>query len=115
VSGAGDTVKHYRIEDALGKGGMGVVHRAMDTRLGRPVAVKFLPAEFTRDPERKRRFFQEAHAAAAVSHPAIAQVYDVDEVDGAAFIAMELVPVKTVRRLVENRELDLLGALEIAA
>jgi hypothetical protein len=115
VSGAGDTVKHYRIEDALGKGGMGVVHRAMDTRLGRPVAVKFLPAEFTRDPERKRRFFQEAHAAAAVSHPAIAQVYDVDEADGAAFIVMELVPGKTVRRLVENRELDLLGALEIAA
>jgi hypothetical protein len=115
VSGAGHAVKHYRIEEALGKGGMGVVHRAVDTRLGRPVAVKFLPTEFTRDPERKRRFFQEAHAAAAVSHPSIAQVYDVDEADGAAFIVMELVPGKTVRRLVENRELDLLGALEIAA
>ena len=115
MSAAGDAVKHYRIEETLGKGGMGVVHRAVDTRLGRPVAVKFLPAEFTRDPERKRRFFQEARAAAAVSHPAIAQVYDVDEEDGAAFIVMELVPGKTVRKLIENRELDLLGALEIGA
>jgi serine/threonine protein kinase len=110
----GRTVKHYRIEETLGKGGMGVVYRAVDTRLQRPVALKFLPAEFTRDEERKRRFFQEARAACAVNHPAIAQVYDVDEVDGASFIAMELVAGKTVRKLVEDRELDLLGALEIA-
>jgi predicted Ser/Thr protein kinase len=110
----GQTVKHYRIEETLGKGGMGVVYRARDLRLDRPVALKFLPAEFTRDPERKRRFFQEARAASAVNHPAIAQVYDVDEDDGAAFIVMELVQGKTVRRLLENRELDLLGALEIA-
>jgi serine/threonine protein kinase len=110
----GRTVKHYRIEETLGKGGRGVVYRAVDTRLERPVALKFLPAEFTRDPERKRRFFQEARAASAVNHPAIAQVYDVDEDEGAAFIVMELVAGKTVRRLVENRELDLLGALEIA-
>jgi serine/threonine protein kinase len=110
----GRTVKHYRIEETLGKGGMGVVYRAVDTRLERPVALKFLPPEFTRDAERKRRFFQEARAASAVNHPAIAQVYDVDEDDGAAFIVMELVAGKTVRRLVENRELDLLGALEIA-
>jgi serine/threonine protein kinase len=110
----GKTIKHYRIEEALGKGGMGVVYRARDLRLERPVALKFLPAEFTRDPDRKRRFFQEARAASAVNHPAIAQVYDVDEDDGAAFIAMELVPGKTVRKLLEDRELDLLGALEIA-
>jgi serine/threonine protein kinase len=112
----GRTVKHYRIEEPLGKGGMGVVYRAVDTRLGRPVAMKFLPAEFTRDAERKRRFFQEARAASAVNHPAIAQIYDVDEdADGNAFIVMELVAGKTVRRLLENRELDLLGALEIGA
>ena len=110
----GRTVKHYRIEETLGKGGMGVVYRAIDTRLQRSVALKFLPAEFTRDEERKRRFFQEARAASAVNHPAIAQVYDVDEEDGAAFIVMELVAGKTVRKLLENRELDLLGALEIA-
>jgi serine/threonine protein kinase len=109
----GRTVKHYRIEETLGKGGMGVVYRARDVRLDRPVALKFLPAEFTRDEERKRRFFQEARAACAVNHPAIAQVYDVDEDEGAAFIVMELVAGKTVRKLLENRELDLLGALEI--
>jgi predicted Ser/Thr protein kinase len=110
----GRTVKHYRIEETLGKGGMGVVYRAVDTRLQRPVALKFLPPEFTRDEERKRRFFQEARAASAVNHPAIAQVYDVDEEEGAAFIVMELVAGKTVRKLLENRELDVLGALEIA-
>ena len=114
MTAAGSTVKHYRLEEALGRGGMGVVHRAVDTRLERPVAIKFLPAEFTRDPERKRRFFQEARAASAVNHPAIAQVYDVDEEDGAAFIVMELVSGKTIRKLIDGRELDLLGALEIA-
>jgi eukaryotic-like serine/threonine-protein kinase len=115
VTSSGRMVKHYRVEEALGKGGMGVVHRALDTRLERAVAIKFLPAEKTRDPERKRRFFLEARAASAVNHPAIAQVYDVDEDDGAAFIVMELVPGKTVRTLIENRELDLLGSLEIGA
>ena len=110
----GRTVKHYRIEETLGKGGMGVVYRARDTRLDRLVALKFLPPEFTRDPERKRRFFLEARAACAVNHPAIGQVYDVDEDDGAAFIVMELVLGKTVRTLLESRELDLMGALEIA-
>jgi serine/threonine protein kinase len=111
----GRTIKHYRIEEALGKGGMGVVYRARDTRLDRPVALKFLAPEFTADPDRKRRFVQEARAACAVNHPAIAQVYDVvDEDDGETFIAMELVPGKTVRALLRGRELDLLGALEIA-
>jgi hypothetical protein len=111
----GNSLRHYRIEDILGKGGMGIVYRARDTRLDRPVALKVLPVEFTRDADRQRRFFQEARAASAVSHPAIAQVYDVDEEDGVSFIVMELVPGKTVRTLVQNRELDLLGALEIAS
>jgi predicted Ser/Thr protein kinase len=111
----GGTVKHYRIEAVLGRGGMGVVYRGRDSRLDRPVALKFLPTEFTADPDRKRRFFQEARAASAVNHPAIAQVYDVDEDEGAAFIVMELVEGKTVRTLIQGRELDLLGALEIAA
>ena len=109
----GRQLKHYVVEEALGRGGMGEVWRARDTRLDRSVALKLLPAEFTRDEDRKRRFFQEARAASAVSHPAIAQVYDVDEVDGTAFIVMELVPGKTVRALLQNRELDLLGALAV--
>ena len=110
---SGRTLKHYVLEELLGKGGMGEVYRARDTRLERSVALKLLPAEFMQDQDRKRRFFLEARAASAVTHPAIAQIYDVDEVDGVAFIVMELVPGKTVRALLQNRELDLLGALAV--
>jgi hypothetical protein len=110
----GRTLKHYRVEAPLGKGGMGEVYRAQDTRLGRSVALKVLSEELTRDEDRKRRFFQEARAASAVTHPAIAQIYDVDEAESVAFIAMELVPGKTIRLLLQGRELDLLGALTVA-
>ncbi len=111
----GQAVKHYQVEELLGQGGMGVVYKARDTRLGRPVALKVLPPEWTRDQDRKNRFLQEARAAAAVTHPAIAQVYDVDEGPEGLFIAMELVEGKTVKALIQGRELDLLGALEIAS
>jgi predicted Ser/Thr protein kinase len=110
----GQTFKHYEVQEELGKGGMGVVYRARDTRLGRPVALKVLPPEFTKDEGRKARFFQEARAASAVNHPAIAQIYDVDEGPEGLFIAMELVDGKTVKSLIHGRELDLLGSLEIA-
>jgi hypothetical protein len=110
----GRTLKHYVVEAPLGKGGMGEVYRARDTRLGRSVALKLLSEELTRDEDRKGRFFQEARAASAVTHPAIAQIYDVDEAEGVAFIAMELVPGKTIRLLLQGRELDLLGALTVA-
>jgi predicted Ser/Thr protein kinase len=93
---------------------MGVVYRARDTRLGRPVALKLLPPEFSRDEDRKSRFLQEARAAAQLTHPAIAQVYDVDEGPEGLFIAMELVEGRTVKALIESRELDALGAIEIA-
>jgi serine/threonine protein kinase len=108
------SLKHYQIEEALGKGGMGVVYRARDTRLNRFVAIKVLSDQFTSDSERRARFLQEARAACAVNHPAIAQIYDADEEDGVTFIAMEFVEGSTVRRLIKNRELDLLGAVEIA-
>jgi len=111
----GTRVKHYEIESILGKGGMGVVYRARDTRLGRPVALKFLSEELTKDPARRDRFLREARAACAVNHPAIAQVYDVDEAEGGVFMAMELVEGKTVRALIKGRELDLLGSLEVGA
>jgi serine/threonine protein kinase len=110
----GQTLSQYRIEDLLGEGGMGVVYRARDLKLQRPVALKLSPADLTADPERRKRFMLEARAAARISHPAIAQVYDVDEHEGTIFIAMELVEGKTVARLIENRELDLLGAIDIA-
>lgn len=110
----GKTFKHYKIEKLLGKGGMGVVYRALDTRLDRQVAFKVLKADLTVNPDRLRRFLQEARSAAAISHPAIAQVYDIDEVDGTTFIAMEFIEGKTVSELIVNRELDLLGSVEIA-
>jgi len=110
----GQTIKQYVMEGVLGKGGMGTVYRARDTRLQRPVAIKVLTADLTADPDRKRRFFQEARSAAAIIHPAIAQVYDVDEADGITFIAMELVEGKTVRQLIAEKDLDLLSTLEIA-
>ncbi len=111
----GQTLKHYQVEELLGKGGMGVVYRARDTRLGRAVALKLLPPELTGDDDRKARFLREARAAAQVTHPAIAQIYDVDEAEQGLFIAMELVEGRTVRALVQARELDALGAIEIAS
>ncbi len=110
----GRQLKHYIIEELLGKGGIGAVYKARDTRLQRQVAVKVLPQEVMQDPDRRRRFLQEARAAAAITHPAVAQVYDIDEAEGAVFIAMELIDGQTVRRLIEQRDLDLVGALGIA-
>src|SRR6266487_3606555 len=109
----GQTLDQYRVEGVLGQGGMGVVYRAHDLKLQRPVALKVLPAELTGDPERRKRFLLEARAAARINHPAIAQVYDVDEHDGTIFIAMELVEGKTVQDVIGGRELDLLGAIDI--
>jgi len=109
----GETLKHYKIEELLGMGGMGVVYRARDTKLQRPVALKILKPELVADPVRKSRFLVEAQSAAAVSHPAIASVYDIDEADGTMFIAMEYIEGRTVGRLVAEGELDLQGAVEI--
>jgi predicted Ser/Thr protein kinase len=110
----GETLKHYEIEDLLGKGGMGVVYRARDSRLDRPVALKVLKPELVADVERRQRFLREARSAAAVTHPAIAQIYDVDEQDGKIFIAMEFVEGKTLRQLVTDQELDLQSSIQIA-
>jgi len=110
----GKTLSHYRIDKLLGAGGMGVVYLGFDTRLNRPVAVKFIKPDLTKNPDRVARFFQEARAAAAVNHPAIAQVYDVGEAEGSTYIVMEYVEGKTVRQLIAGRELDLLGAVEVA-
>ena len=110
----GETVSHYKIEALLGSGGMGVVYRALDTRLNRPVAIKFIKPELTSNPDRVRRFFQEARSAAAVNHPAIAQIYDVGEINGMTYIVMEFVEGETVHELILKQELDLLGSIEIA-
>lgn len=110
----GRTLKQYRIESILGQGGMGVVYRAHDQKLQRPVALKLLTPEVISDPNRRKRFLLEARAAARVSHPAIAQVHDVDEEDGLIFIAIELVEGATLRDVIQRGEPDLLGALDLA-
>jgi len=110
----GKSLKHFYIEKLLGRGGMGVVYLGRDTRLDRPVAIKVLRPDLTANRERQNRFLQEARSAAAVTHPAIAQIYDVDEADGNTFIAMEFVDGQTISRLIDNQEIDLLGAVEVA-
>ena len=94
----GQTLGHYRIEAKLGEGGMGVVYRAVDLRLDRPVAIKVLPEEAVANADRKRRFVQEAKAASALNHPNIVTIYDIDQDHGVDFVAMEFVPGKTLDR-----------------
>ena len=94
------TIRHYRLDAKIGEGGMGVVYKAWDTHLDRPVAIKLLAAQSIADPERKRRFIQEAKAASALNHPHIVTIYDVDCADGTDFIAMEYVEGETLDRQV---------------
>jgi serine/threonine protein kinase len=93
----------YRIIQKIGEGGMGVVYKAQDTKLDRPVALKFLPSEMTRDPVSKKRFIQEAKAA-ALNHPNITEVYEIGEDEGQTFIAMEFIEGKVEKRFVQSIE-----------
>jgi len=93
----GQTLGHYRIESKIGEGGMGVVYRAKDTKLGRDVAIKVLPEVFSQDPERLARFEREAQVLASLNHPNIAAIYGLEESGGTRYLVLEYVPGETLR------------------
>ena len=105
----------YEIHSKLGEGGMGEVYLAEDTRLHRKVALKILPADLASNKDRMRRFEQEANAAAALNHPNIAHIYEIDEADGVHFIAMEFVDGQTLRHKMHRERADLAKAAEVSA
>ncbi len=110
----GVMLSQYRLVEKIGDGGMGVVYKALDTRLDRLVAVKVLRPEMASDPERLARFEREAKAVAALNHPNISSIHEIDEVDGVTFIVMELIEGRTLRQRIGHKPLPLEAMLDLA-
>ena len=111
----GKTISHYKIIEEIGRGGMGMVYKAEDTKLKRTVALKFLPSEFTHDQESKERFTREAHAASALDHNNICTIHEIDETDdGQLFIVMACYEGKTLKEKIKDHKLKTKEAIDIA-
>jgi len=109
----GKTLSHYKVIEKIGQGGMGEVYRAEDTNLSRDVAIKVLPEQFTKDPQRLARFEREAKLLASLNHPNIAAIYGLEEADGVRFLSMELVPGETLAEKVTKGPVPVKEALEV--
>jgi eukaryotic-like serine/threonine-protein kinase len=108
----GHTISHYRIVEKIGEGGMGVVYKATDTRLDRPVAIKLLTSARLAPRELKQRFTQEAKAASALNHPNIITIYDIEAAGDEPFMAMEFVRGRTLHQCIDRRGLPLSDAIK---
>ena len=110
----GQTISHYKITEKLGEGGMGIVYKAQDTKLGRTVALKFLAAHLLKDEEANKRFLREAKAAAALHHPNVCPVYEIGEEGGRTFLAMAFIEGEDLDKHIGQGPLKIPEALDIS-